>query len=115
MPFREDQHFVEIARDRETLLVETSSERFDRQAFARRALDLLRPEKTTVAICEGVARVKVDAGREWGKAPGSRWAILSVPPRASRRAIALAVSELAGDSPAFALDVLMSEATTSAA
>lgn len=87
---------------------ETSTESFDRMAFAARALELLRPPRTTVAICEGRRRVNVEAGRRWGHGPGARWAILRVPRDASRRAIASAILELgtAGPRP-WALDVLV--------
>ncbi len=102
--------YVEIIPD--DILVETSEERFDRIAFAERALAILRPKLLTVALCKGVARVRVEVGREWSGAKGARWAILSVPPRASRRAIALAVAGLGtGDAKPYALDVLLSEST----
>lgn len=88
---------------------QTSTERFDRIAFAERALALVRPAGTTVAICEGQRHVRVEAGRQWGAAVGQRWAILSVPGNASRRAIASAVLELStsGASRPWALDVLL--------
>jgi hypothetical protein len=96
---------IEQAED----LAESSTETFDRIAFAERALELVRPPRTTVAICEGARRVKVEAGRQWGKEPDARWAIVSVPQNASRRAIASAVLGLHDGSPrAWALDVLIS-------
>lgn len=95
---------IEQAEDR----AERSAEPFDRIAFAERAIALVRPRNTTVAICEGARRVRIVAGKQWGSAPGSRWAVLSVPRDASRRAIASAVLELhEGASRAWALDVLM--------
>ena len=109
MPTRDFTEFAEIARERELVAVESSTERFDRLAFAQRALSLVRPPKTTVALCQGRSRVKVEAGRAWGRAHGERWAILSVPPTASRRAIAIAVAGLAGKSEPYALDVLLGE------
>jgi hypothetical protein len=88
---------------------QVSTESFDRIAFAERALALVRPAGTTVAIREGRRRVELAAGRQWGAAPHERWAILSVPRNASRRAIARAVLDLAAGHPrAWALDVLMS-------
>jgi hypothetical protein len=108
MPVREHELFADvIAGERELASVETSNERFDRFAFAMQALDLVRPVNTRVAICEGRSRVRVESGRAWGCAAGERWAILSIPRKASRRAIALAVSELASDPPGYALDVLL--------
>ena len=97
---------IEQAED----LAESSTESFDRIAFTERALELVRPPRTTVAICEGSRRVKVALGRQWGKEPDARWAVVSVPRDASRRAIAAAVLELHdGTSRAWALDVLMAE------
>ena len=91
---------------------EFSDERFDRAAFARRAIDLVQPRRTTIALCEGASRLRVESGRIWGR-DGERWALLAIPAMASRRAIALAVLELAGDAAsrarAYVLDVLMDD------
>lgn len=87
---------------------QSSTESFDRIAFAEHALALVRPAGTTVAICEGSRRVRLQAGRQWGSPCGQRWAILSVPGNASRRAIASAILELGvGLTRPFALDVLI--------
>lgn len=85
---------------------ESSTESFDRVAFAERALELVRPEKTKVAVCGGARRIGLEQGRQWGGAPGERWAILMVPANASRTAIANAVLGLAREPRAWALDVL---------
>jgi hypothetical protein len=98
------------AGEEDRLIEEASAEPFDRLAFAQHALDLLRPRQMTIAICAGVYRLRVQAGRLWGGAPGERWAIVSVPPTASRRAIALAVTQLAGSgSDPYVLDVLLAD------
>ena len=100
---------IEIGADVERELAEEDDEAFDRMAFAAAALDLVRPPKTRVAICAGASRVRVESGRAWGRGEGARWAMLSIPARASRRAIALAVAELArGTTSPWALDVLLS-------
>ncbi len=100
---------IEIGADVEQELAEEDDESFDRMAFAAAALDLVRPPKTRVAICAGASRVRVESGRAWGRGEGARWAMLSIPARASRRAIALAVAELArGPSTPGARDVLLS-------
>jgi hypothetical protein len=99
---------LDIAPDLEREFDETSDERFDRAEFARRALDLVRPPQTTVAICAGASRMHVDSGRAWGRGARARWAVLAIPPRASRRAIALAVAELASAPGPYVLDVLFS-------
>ncbi len=106
---RNPENVLVIERDRAQ--DEASDERFDRAAFARRAIDLVQPPRTTVAICEGASRMRVESGRAWGRGPGERWALLAIPASASRRAIALAVAGLAGRPPAYALDVLMEESS----
>jgi hypothetical protein len=107
MPTLRPHHLLDVAREPVREVDETSDERFDRAAFARHALELLRPARTTVAICEGAGRMHVSAGRVWGGAPGQRWAMLAIPVAASRRAITLAVAELASVPRPWALDVLL--------
>ncbi len=99
----DDMHDVTFEHDR--ALDETSGERFDRIGFAAHALELVRPARTTVALCEG-SRLRVEAGRVWGGEPGDRWALLAIPPTASRRAIATAVAELARAPRPYVLDLL---------
>jgi len=99
---------IEIGADVEYDLAEEDDESFDRMAFAAAALDLVRPPRTRVALCAGASRVRVESGRMWGSGEGARWAMLSIPERASRRAIVLAVTQLSrGTSPPWALDVLL--------
>ena len=101
-------YFSDTARDRELDGTETSSERFDRMAFAERAVSLVKPANMRVAIAEGRSRVVVESGRMWGQSEGARWAMLCVPPTASRRAIATAVAALAGPAPEpYVLDALL--------
>jgi hypothetical protein len=99
----DDMHDVFFEHDR--VLDETSDERFDRTAFAMHALELVRPQRTTVAVCSG-SRLRVQMGRTWGRHPAERWAMLSIPPTASRRAIATAIAELARAPRPYVLDLL---------
>lgn len=86
---------------------EVSFEAFDRVAFAERAVALVRPAATRVAICGGARKLRVETGRQWGKGAG-RWAIVEVTPHSSRRAIAHAVLAICeGQAAAWTLDVLM--------
>jgi hypothetical protein len=95
--------------DRELAAAETSTESFDRLAFAERAVSFVKPPGMRVAIAGGRSRVVVEVGRWWGRGEGARWAMLIVPPTASRRAIATAVASLAGANPApWVLDALVS-------
>jgi len=107
MPTLRPDNVLDIAPDVSRELDETSDEPFDRASFARQALDLLQPPGTTVAICPGAARMRVDVGRAWGREPRARWAVLAIPAKASRRAIALAVAELARSPRPYVLDVLL--------
>lgn len=100
------EHLLDVTPERDEHAAQVSDERFDRGAFARRALDLVRPFRTTVAICEGAKRLRVEYGPQWRR-PGEAWALLAIPRNASRRAIALAVAQLASAPPAWALDVLL--------
>jgi hypothetical protein len=108
MPYRRLHDDQPAFEEPEALAFEVSEERFDRLAFAMRALDLVSPSRTRVAVCPGRRGVHVEAGRMWGRA-SLRWAMLVVPPHASRRAIAVAVASLAEGHEPWALDVLLSE------
>jgi hypothetical protein len=122
MPVLDPSRWDPSSREEERVPDETSTERFDRVAFANRALDLLRPKRTTIAVCEGTTRLRVEAGRMWGRGD-ERWAMVCVPKTASRRAIAFALVELAarvGEGPdgagstvdPYVLDVLLADDRT---
>ncbi|MCL2725094.1 MAG: hypothetical protein FWD69_11720 [Polyangiaceae bacterium] len=94
-------------------IAQSSNENFDRMAFAERAVALVRPRDTTVAICPGSRSVKLEAGRQWGHGLQARWAVLTVTSNASRSAIARAVLGLhqaASPTRPYALDLLVAEA-----
>jgi len=101
------EYTLDITPERNQLAHEVSDEHFDRAAFARQALELARPLRTTVAICEDATRMHVESGPQWRRR-GERWALLAIPRNASRRAIALAVAELSRAPRAWALDLLVS-------
>lgn len=71
-----------------------SAEQFDRIAFAMRALRLLKPPMT-VAVYPRTRSLSVERGRDLSTEPSGTWAMLGIPPNASRAHIALAVAELA--------------------
>jgi hypothetical protein len=71
-------------------------ERFDRIAYARHALDVLAPPKLTVALYSANLHLHVERGNDHRAGPPAEWAILGIPPHASRRQIAVAVVDLAG-------------------
>jgi hypothetical protein len=69
---------------------------FDRIAFAMRALAVLRPRRMTVAVFSASSSLHVTSGRVYGGRDGAAWAMVGIPPHASREHIAYALAELAG-------------------
>lgn len=69
---------------------------FDRIAFAMRALQRLRPKRMTVAVYSAVSSLRIERGRDLSRSDGATWAIVGIPPHASREHIAYALVELAG-------------------
>ncbi|HEU4413118.1 MAG TPA: hypothetical protein VFS43_48200 [Polyangiaceae bacterium] len=84
--------YVEFIRDER----EHDTERFDRLAYAARILRLLAPRDLTVALCPGTERLTVREGREHAPGRPPRWAMVAIPPDASRVHIALALARLTG-------------------
>jgi hypothetical protein len=72
-------------------------QRFDRLAFALKALDLLRFPQTRVAVFRS-RRLTVESGRQLGGFPESRWAMVGIPSDASAQSIVLALTEIAQSS-----------------
>jgi hypothetical protein len=96
----EDQRHVEY-RDPED---------FDRIAFAMRALRRLRPRRMKVAVYEAVASLHVQSGQDFHRGEGATWAMVGIPPHASREHIAYALAELAGvESVPYAVQLVLAE------
>lgn len=93
---RSEAPFVALERDRAVRTYEHDDERFDRLEFTARLLARVCPTRMRVAVYERYEELRVEVGRDFGRGEGARWAMLGVPPDASRRHIALAVAELAG-------------------
>lgn len=68
---------------------------FDRIAFAMRALHRLRLPRMTVAVYPAARALRVESGRDLRR-EGAKWAMVGIPPHASREHIAYALAELAG-------------------
>ena len=94
---RASTHSVQAQRDFEA----RSSEVFDRVEFAIRLIELLKP-KIDIAVYPRLRRLQTTRG-----GVAEPWAILGVPPHATRENIVRAVAELAGleDQP-FLVDLL---------
>jgi hypothetical protein len=69
---------------------------FDRIAFAMRALRRLGPRRMKVAVYEAVSSLQIRRGEDFGRGRGASWAMVGIPPHASREHIAYALVELAG-------------------
>ncbi len=89
---RDDAHHWVV--EAQKALDVASSEEFDRIAFAMRALALLRP-RMTVAVFPRTHALSVELGRDLSSEPTGTWAMLGIPPNASRAHIALCIAELA--------------------
>lgn len=84
---------------------------FDRIAFAMRALHRLRPKRMKVAVYETVSALHVESGRDFQRGEGATWAMVGIPPHASREHIAYALAELAGvESVPYAVQMLLADA-----
>ncbi len=85
-------------------------EDFDRVAFAVRVVRRLRPRRMTVAVYSAAASLRVETGRDYRGGAGATWAIVGVPPHASREHIVYALAELCGvASVPYAVQALLAE------
>jgi len=89
MPPRSPTHTVEAERHYEA----KSSESFNRLSYALQLLKILNPP-LKVAVYGHRRRLLVERGRALGDQ--SAWALLGVPPDATRESIARALAELSG-------------------
>lgn len=89
---RDPRHFVQEQR----VFEPGDSEEFDRMEFALEVLRLLEIPRMTVALYPGKDRLSVSRGHDFARGPGATWAIVAVPPNASRMHIVYALAELAG-------------------
>lgn len=70
-------------------------EKFSRVDFAIQVLELLRPQMD-VTVYSSVRSLQVRRGRNWAVGPDTFWAMVAIPPRASRYHVAYALAELVG-------------------
>lgn len=70
-------------------------QRFDRVAFALRALRLLIPPDTRIVVFRS-SRLQVIQGLDLGRGPNARWVMLGIPWDASAESIVLALAQLDG-------------------
>lgn len=89
MALRPDSHHATIAEQR---FEARSSERFDRIAYAMKVIGVLRP-KMTVAVYERRRGLVVERGSTPGE-PDRRWALIGIPPHATRETIVDALLSL---------------------
>lgn len=73
-----------------------SEERFSRIAFALRVLDLLQPKNMQITVYSALRKLDIRQGRDFAAGPEATWALVAIPPKASRYHIAFALAELAG-------------------
>ena len=96
--------------DEQRRLEHRDREDFDRIAFAVRALRALRPRRMKVAVYQAVSSLRVESGQDYRRGEGATWAIVGIPPHASREHIAYALAELAGvESVPYAVQTLLAD------
>ncbi len=99
-------HTRSYRQDEQRRLDRAPEQKFDRLAFALLALRVLRPPMT-VAVFERRRSLSVERGRDLARGPDARWAMVGIPPDASREHIVVALAELAGaDDVPFLVDLL---------
>lgn len=91
MSERSNHHVVES----QVRFEATDEERFSRLDFALRVLDILNP-KIHVTLYSALRHLQIHRGRDFARGPDESWALVAIPPKASRYHIAFALAELAG-------------------
>lgn len=98
-----DKQFVEFVRDER----DYDQEAFNRIAYARELLRMLKVQRR-VALCVGAEKLRVEEGGIPGVGGKLPWAILQIPPDASRAHIALTIARLARrERDPFLLDLML--------
>jgi hypothetical protein len=109
---QEDDEVPFERRERRELVYDHDPGEFDRVAFAMRALERLAPRRLTVAVYPSSVSLNVQRGRDLRR-EGSEWAIVGIPPHASRAYIAYALAELAGvESVPYAVQMMLADDRT---
>jgi hypothetical protein len=70
-------------------------ERYSRIDFALAVLDILRPA-IDVVVYPNLRRLQIKHGRNWSQHSRANWALIGIPPTASRYQVAYALAELVG-------------------
>lgn len=90
----DETHFEKIAPRRQTEFRDGSE--FDRIAFAMRALRRLRTRRMRVIVYATLSTLQVEQGNDPRRGKGATFALVGIPPHASREHIVYALAELAG-------------------
>ncbi|MCS6901312.1 MAG: hypothetical protein RMJ98_16770 [Myxococcales bacterium] len=102
-PSDPEKQWVEFLRNER----EYDQEAFNRVNYAKELLRMLKVRRR-VAICVGTERLRFERGGLPGAPEQKPWAILSIPPDASRAHIALTILQLADrSSDPFLLDLML--------
>lgn len=90
----DDTHYEKLAPRRLKELRDEAE--FDRIAFAMRALRRLRTKQMRVVVYATMSTLQIEQGRDLRRGEGATFALVGIPPHASREHIAYALAELAG-------------------
>jgi hypothetical protein len=92
--WEEGKRFERVDRAQRYELLDDA--RFDRIEFAMRALDILRPRNMKVVVYERCSGLQIERGSDYQRGAGASWAMVGVPPHASREHIAYELATLVG-------------------
>ena len=105
----DDTHFEKLAPRRQTEFRDATG--FDRIAFAMRALGRLRTRQMRVVVYTTMSTLQIERGNDPRRGKGATFALVGIPPHASREHIAYALAELAGvASVPYAVQALLADA-----
>src|SRR6478609_7685239 len=90
----DDTHYEKLDARRVTEYPDESE--FDRLAFAMRALHRLRTKRMRVVVYSTMTTLQIEQGRDLRRGEGATFALVGIPPHASREHIAYALAELVG-------------------
>ncbi len=90
----DETHFEKLAPRRQTEFRDATE--FDRIAFAMRALRRLRTRQMRVVVYTTMSTLQIERGNDPRRGKGATFALVGIPPHASREHIAYALAELAG-------------------
>jgi hypothetical protein len=90
-----DRDIHQVVVDQQRQAPRRRRESFDRIAFAMRALQILKPDMRVV-VYHRIGSLQVESGPDLVRGNGTRYAMIGIPPHATREHIAYRLADLTG-------------------